>query len=572
MRPMRGSSPALAGRRGKAASAVLLLGLFLLTAFTSPALAADTTPPSVTRLAMSPSHFSPNGDGKSDVTSLRFTVSEAGRVTVRVLSPITGKVLRTLASNHTVASGSQSIVWNGKDDGGSRVADGRYTVRVYVKDRAGNVAHPYPCSLSVWVDTVKPTFASVWASPSPFSPNHDGRRETTAIRVTLSEAGYVNASISGQGHTRSWTTLYRPTGTSGIVWNGHDQSGVRVDDGAYVATVRYRDLAGNEAVVPARTGRVVVDTTPPAVTGATLSPYVATPYDKDGIDDTAGIRYSVDETSSFAYTVRNPFGVKLRGGGTSGLIPGPHVTRWDARQRLGTYSVIVPNGRYPILMSFTDVAGNRVSIRKAFVIHSYYLVTVDPGHGGKNGVYDSGAVGPTGLRESVVNFDVAYNRLRPMLGQVPTATVNGYRIAVLMTRTKEYDPSMTLDRRSSLANYRGANMFVSIHANSAMIASAGGTETFYYDDGGARGNQSARLAQLIYGKVMRRTDAYNLSHRGVKEEGFYVLRHTRMAAALHEMAFISNRREERLLRNSTFKNRVAMGIRDGIVAYLQSYP
>jgi N-acetylmuramoyl-L-alanine amidase len=293
-----------------------------------------------------------------------------------------------------------------------------------------------------------------------------------------------------------------------------------------------------------------------------------TPYEPDGQDDVGKILYTLEETCTWSYTIRNPFSTKLRGASMAAMSAGRHSTSWDGTQKIGNSYEAVPNGRYPISMLFTDVAGNRRWVGGTFVVHSYYLVCIDPGHGGKNGVYDPGAVGPTGLRESVVNFDVGYNRLRPILEAVATSEV-GYPIRVVMTRNQERDPTMTLAKRPAIANSRGANIFVSIHCNAAIISSAHGTETYYYNDGTSRGDRSRILASYIHNRVIQKTGRYN---RGVKSADFYVLRHTRMPSVLHEIAFISNPTEERLLKTGTFRARVATGIRDGIVAFLKAYP
>lgn len=566
---MRRSSSATAGMRHtalRAATLLLLLGSVLVTTFVMPASASDRTRPVVTSVIVSPAYFSPNADGRKDSTALRFWVSERSRVTARVYLASTGAVVRNLSWGRIVAAGRNSVTWDGKNGSGATVGDGRYVTRLWVRDMAANRAAAYPFSRYARVDTVKPSFPSVQAIPNPFSPNRvpDGRADTTLIKFTLSEAGYVNVVVTAGSHTRTFRNVPRPRGTSGIRWNGRDNARVLVDNGSYLVTAGYSDLAGNIAVVPERTTYVAVDTVAPVLSSVQLAPSVATPYSADGHDDTATIRYSVNENATLRYTIRNPTSAFLRGRSAVALVPGVHVTSWNAKQKVGNYWTVVPDGRYPISMSFTDRAGNRRWLSRSFVIHSYYLVAVDPGHGGRNGVYDSGAVGPTGLRESVVNFDIGYNRLRPLLNGMSTSTL-GHPVRVLMTRDREYAPWMTLDKRSSMANARGANIFISIHANAAGITTARGTESYYR----RRSAQSYKLAALVQQRVLSRTGLYN---RGVMSAGFYVLSHTRMPAALHESAFISNPREERLLKSSSFRQKEALGIRDGIIAYFRLYP
>ncbi len=550
-------------------AAALTVGLLLATILAPPALAADRTRPRVSGVRMTRLYFSPNGDGVAEYSYVWFRASERARVSAYVSRSARTPIIRTLARNRAMAAGRCLVPWNGRDAANNVVADGWYLVRLYVKDYSGNRAGRYPYTLWVCVDTARPNLERAWAAISPFSPNArpDGYKDRTAIRSKVSEGGHVALTITGKGHTRSWPHVGRRAGTSQIIWNGRDQAGYRVPDGYYTAVVRFHDWAGNNSVPLTQTVRLRVDTTPPSVTNVRVN--TATPYEPDGNNDTATVYFTTSEKASYAYSIWNPFWTYLKGRSMSSLAPGNHATSWDAKQRVGSTDVVVPNGRYPIRLVLRDAAGNARVTTPRFTIKSYYLVCVDPGHGGKNGVYDSGAVGPTGYKESVANFDMGYYRLRPLLEAIPESSANGYPVKVLMTRAQERIPSMTLAKRSWIANYRGANIFVSIHCNAAG-GSAHGSETFYYRTAEkSTAAQSAYLATMIQRKTVARTSRYN---RGVKTASFYVLRRTRMPAALHEAAFISNRTEERLLKSTAFRRSVAQGVRDGIVAYFQRYP
>ena len=85
------------------------------------------------------------------------------------------------------------------------------------------------------------------------------------------------------------------------------------------------------------------------------------------------------------------------------------------------------------------------------------------------------------------------------------------------------------------ANNSGADIFVSIHCNSAANASAKGTETLVYalDDGKAN-----ILAKCIQKQIV---NSLNMVDRGIKARpDLCVLRGTSMPAVLIETAFISN--------------------------------
>jgi len=57
----------------------------------------------------------------------------------------------------------------------------------------------------------------------------------------------------------------------------------------------------------------------------------------------------------------------------------------------------------------------------------------------------------------------------------------------------------------------------------------------------------------------------------VKEANLSVLRNTQMPSVLVEVAFLSNPTEEALLQNNDFVNRAALGIANGIIAFMNDY-
>lgn len=110
------------------------------------------------------------------------------------------------------------------------------------------------------------------------------------------------------------------------------------------------------------------------------------------------------------------------------------------------------------------------------------------------------------------------------------------------------------------ANNSGADLFVSLHCNSAG-SSAQGTETFYCE-----GSKLGRKYAAIMQKQL--VSSWGTVDRGVKDDtqsavgSLYVLRHTSMPAILIEIAFISNPKENDFLVNH--KDEIARAIARGI--------
>lgn len=112
----------------------------------------------------------------------------------------------------------------------------------------------------------------------------------------------------------------------------------------------------------------------------------------------------------------------------------------------------------------------------------------------------------------------------------------------------------------NVTNRWGADILVSIHCN-AFNQKAKGTETFAYY--GSREGDS--LAHHIQSQIVTSLATTN---RGVKEAGFYVLKHSKCTAVLVETAFIDNKGDEQLLLDKTdeFARAIARGVTDYIVA------
>ena len=80
--------------------------------------------------------------------------------------------------------------------------------------------------------------------------------------------------------------------------------------------------------------------------------------------------------------------------------------------------------------------------------------------------------------------------------------------------------------------------------------------------------ESSTLAESVQVEIDRRLA---LRSRGVKQAGFFVLNGAFMPAILFEMAFISNPKEESLLDDPAFQNRIADGLAESLLAHLDRY-
>ena len=166
-------------------------------------------------------------------------------------------------------------------------------------------------------------------------------------------------------------------------------------------------------------------------------------------------------------------------------------------------------------------------------------VFIDAGHGGS----DPGAVG-NGLKEKDIFLSIATK-----LG----ALLNGRGISIKYSRTT--DTYLSLEERARLANAWGADLFVSIHANSAT-SSVRGTECYTHPTANT-------ATKTLSGNVSRAiANKFGISNRGHKEANFAVLRLSNMPSILVETAFISNSSDANLLntRQADFSVTIANSI------------
>lgn len=188
-------------------------------------------------------------------------------------------------------------------------------------------------------------------------------------------------------------------------------------------------------------------------------------------------------------------------------------------------------------------------------------IYIDPGHGeGVTGQPDPGAVGPGGLKENTVTFDVA-QRLGHLLRAKGYQTVGATLGAAADTEN--------LNEAISAANAARVDLFVSLHCNAAVAPSAHGVEVWHGEGAVAKTVASAVLRQIIsqlaggqgtWVKGLR----LPLTSRGAKRGKFAVLKRTTMPAILVELAFISNPTEEAWLTKPAIRQQFAQAIADGI--------
>ncbi|HKF22754.1 MAG TPA: N-acetylmuramoyl-L-alanine amidase [Candidatus Angelobacter sp.] len=215
-------------------------------------------------------------------------------------------------------------------------------------------------------------------------------------------------------------------------------------------------------------------------------------------------------------------------------------------------------------------------------------IVVDAGHGG----HDTGTIGPNGLMEKDLVLDVAL-KLGKLLED---------RLGAEVVYTRDDDTFVPLETRTAIANKEQADMFISIHANSSDDASARGVETYYLNftssrdalEVAARENavseksihelqdlvkkialkekieESREFAADVQRSLYVGLNARNpgIRNRGVKKAPFIVLIGANMPSILAEISFVSNPGDERKLKTSEYRQRIAESLYKGVNKYV----
>lgn len=176
-------------------------------------------------------------------------------------------------------------------------------------------------------------------------------------------------------------------------------------------------------------------------------------------------------------------------------------------------------------------------------------ILLDPGHGGK----DPGCISYSGKYEKYVNLDVAF-KLKERLESLGST--------VYMTRTD--DTYINNIARGRMADSLGADILLSIHHNSLVKSDYYGLSTYYNTINYKNPKYGYKLAEAIYLNAITINGVYR---DGILDRNYQVLRETNTPAALIEIGFMSNPREEMNIHNSSFQNQMVRKIADGIIDY-----
>jgi N-acetylmuramoyl-L-alanine amidase len=220
-----------------------------------------------------------------------------------------------------------------------------------------------------------------------------------------------------------------------------------------------------------------------------------------------------------------------------------------------------------------------------------YVVALDAGHGGE----DPGAIGASGTHEKDITLAVA-RKMKERMDEIPW-------IQAVLIRDGDY--FIPLNQRVEKARKAKADLFISIHADAVLNREAKGSSVYILSEKGASSATSKFLEQkendadMVGGMIIKKSDDFlartlfdlsmtatitessklalsvlremakinDLHKKQVESAGFAVLKAHDIPSILIETAFISNREEEKKLKDKVYQEKIVDAVITGISKY-----
>ena len=174
---------------------------------------------------------------------------------------------------------------------------------------------------------------------------------------------------------------------------------------------------------------------------------------------------------------------------------------------------------------------------------------IDAGHGG----VDGGATSCTGVLESAINLEIALrlNKLMQLLGyetvMIRTTDTSVYTQGNTIAAQKMSD----LKERVRIVNEPENGVLISIHQNTFSDSRYHGPQVFYGGDLSISKDLGERLQTAMTTNLVP-----DSNRKCKKSSGIYLMEHIENPGVLIECGFLSNPREEAMLRDSVYQKKL----------------
>ncbi len=345
----------------------------------------DDSPPEVTFI-QNYAYISPNGDGIQDELTLDVGIKDKSAISYWKLAIYDekGNLIKQFESAEKLLDQQKKLVlpnksisyprrltWNGKDEKGNIVPDGKYNYVFISMDNKKNLSSKDKNTGIINVDTDKPEIKTE-ISDKIFSPNNDSSKDILKIKVNIIKAATDNIikkkdEAKSDGTNQIWYIdildekdklikryTYEEKGLKNIEWDGKDEQGNLVPDGVYKIKTYSTDLGGNK--YEETITNIVKNTVETPVNAILLSD--AFSPNNDNIKDKIGFKFDIPVTSGikeWKFSILNSAGIAVKE--FSGQNNPPLNIEWDGKDKTNNLvkedeytaqlDVIYENGNMP---------------------------------------------------------------------------------------------------------------------------------------------------------------------------------------------------------------------------------
>lgn len=212
----------------------------------------------------------------------------------------------------------------------------------------------------------------------------------------------------------------------------------------------------------------------------------------------------------------------------------------------------------PFLLSKTALQVNQNT-----PVSTGMTVVIDPGHG----LPDGGAISCTGARESDINLEISrrLNDLFHLFGIKTVMTRSGVDSIYTEGDSIAHKKISDTKNRVKMINSADNALLLSIHQNHFYDSQYSGAQVFYTDC-----EESRKLANMLQSNLVAYLNP--TSNRKAKESsGVYLMKHIKCTGVLIECGFLSNFREEDLLRSEGYQKQICAVIATSCLSYMNQH-
>jgi len=295
----------------------------------------DTGAPGITGLTMTPDPFR-----LGSVTPLNVSCNLSENATVSIdIYDAKNAPVRALVINQPKNAGTNSAVWDGKDNFGNNVSEGIYTVVVSAVDSLNQRGEARGTVTAGY----QPAISNATSTPEPFNPPVNGN---VAINFDLSSNANVTVTIlKGFAPVRTIAAgIPKNLGPNSFLWDGKDDSNLPVPDGSYTYQIEAVS-PGVPSLSSTFKGSITVEASNPALTELSVIPAVV----KVGSSTT--LRYTLSEPATVSVQIYDAQSQPVRAFPAENKSAGTYSLVWDTKNNAAD---LITNGNYILSVNAVD--------------------------------------------------------------------------------------------------------------------------------------------------------------------------------------------------------------------------